>query len=72
MPTRGRTRCSVGVLDRASLRLDVRASPLRAQAFFAGQGAETMVTTPEAFQKILEEDVVKWGKAVKASGAKID
>ncbi len=28
--------------------------------------------TPEAFQKTLESDVVKWAKVVKASGAKLD
>jgi tripartite-type tricarboxylate transporter receptor subunit TctC len=29
-------------------------------------------TTPEEFQKIIEADYVKWGKIVRASGAKID
>ncbi|NML44666.1 tripartite tricarboxylate transporter substrate binding protein [Ramlibacter sp. G-1-2-2] len=42
------------------------------QAFFRDQGAEAMVTSPQAFQKILEADVVKWAKVVKASGAKLD
>lgn len=42
------------------------------QAFFRDQGAEVMITSPDAFHKILESDVVKWGKVVKASGAKMD
>ena len=29
-------------------------------------------TTPEEFQKIIEADYAKWGKIVRASGAKID
>lgn len=43
-----------------------------AQAFFRDRGAEAMITTPDQFQAMLESDVVKWGKVVKASGAKID
>lgn len=43
-----------------------------AQTFFREQGAEALVMSPEAFRKTLESDVVKWAKAVKASGAKLD
>ena len=42
------------------------------QAFFREQGAEPLMMKPEAFQKTLESDVVKWAKVVKASGAKLD
>ncbi len=42
------------------------------QAFFKDQGAEALVTTPEAFHRLLEEDVKKWAKVVKSSGARID
>ncbi|MGE0313605.1 MAG: Bug family tripartite tricarboxylate transporter substrate binding protein [Lautropia sp.] len=42
------------------------------QAFFRGRGAEVLVSSPDAFLKTLERDVVSWAKAVKASGAKID
>jgi tripartite-type tricarboxylate transporter receptor subunit TctC len=43
-----------------------------ARAFFRDRGAEAMITTPDQFQAMLESDVVKWGKVVKASGAKND
>jgi tripartite-type tricarboxylate transporter receptor subunit TctC len=43
-----------------------------AQAFFKDQGAESLVTTPEAFHRLLEEDVRQWAKVVKSSGARID
>ena len=43
-----------------------------AQAFFREQGAETMITTPDAFQALLESDIAKWAKVVKASGARLD
>jgi tripartite-type tricarboxylate transporter receptor subunit TctC len=36
------------------------------------QGAESFATTPEEFTKIVERDVAKWAKVVKASGAKAD
>jgi tripartite-type tricarboxylate transporter receptor subunit TctC len=43
-----------------------------AQAFFAKQGAEILMTSPEAFLRMLESDVQKWAKVVKSSGARID
>jgi tripartite-type tricarboxylate transporter receptor subunit TctC len=42
------------------------------QAKFKDQGGEIFLTTPDAFLKLLESDVVKWGKVVKASGARVD
>src|SRR4051812_7991817 len=37
---------------------------------FNVQGLEPVPTTPEAFGKILRTDIEKWGKVIKASGAK--
>jgi len=36
------------------------------------RGASTLITTLPAFQKIIDNDLEQWGKAVRASGAKID
>ena len=36
------------------------------------RGAATLMTTLPQFQKIIDNDVEQWGKAVRASGAKID
>ena len=42
------------------------------KAFFATQGSEVLLTTPEQFHKMLESDVQKWAKVVKSSGARVD
>jgi len=36
------------------------------------QGVEIGATTPEQFSKFIAEEIVRWGRAVKASGAKPD
>ena len=41
-------------------------------ATFRKQGAEALILSPEAFLKELENDVQKWAKVVKSSGARID
>lgn len=38
----------------------------------AGDGVEAVGTTPEQFGIYLRQEIVKWGKVVKASGAKAD
>jgi tripartite-type tricarboxylate transporter receptor subunit TctC len=40
--------------------------------FLATQGAEPLITSPEAFLKILEADVEKWAKVVKAAGVTLN
>ena len=39
---------------------------------WAKQGAVPMAMTLEQFDKFLREDIVKWAKVVKLSGAKVD
>ncbi len=43
-----------------------------AQAFFRDQGSEALVMSPDDFGRLLQEDVVKWAKVVKSSGARLD
>jgi tripartite-type tricarboxylate transporter receptor subunit TctC len=38
----------------------------------AGDGVEAVGTTAEQFGRYLQQEIVKWGKVVKASGAKAD
>jgi tripartite-type tricarboxylate transporter receptor subunit TctC len=42
------------------------------QADWAKQGAVPMTMTPDAFQKYLADDIVKWERIVKLSGARAD
>jgi tripartite-type tricarboxylate transporter receptor subunit TctC len=37
-----------------------------------GQGAEPVANTPEAFGQYIRDEIAKWAKVVKASGAKVD
>lgn len=39
---------------------------------FAAVGAEPLATTPERFGDMLRDDLAKWGKVVRDSGAKVD
>jgi tripartite-type tricarboxylate transporter receptor subunit TctC len=39
---------------------------------FTGLGAVPFASTPEQFTKIAHEDMVKWAKVVKESGATVD
>ena len=40
--------------------------------FLAAQGAEPLITSPEAFLKLLEADVVTWAKVVKSAGVTLN
>jgi len=41
-------------------------------AHFREQGADPLILSPEAFLKMLGDDVQKWAKVVRSSGARID
>jgi tripartite-type tricarboxylate transporter receptor subunit TctC len=38
----------------------------------SGQGAEPLASTPEEFAVFIKTEIVKWGKVIKASGARVD
>ena len=42
------------------------------KAFFAQQGAEARPTSPDVFGAMIQREIVKYAKIVKASGAKVD
>jgi tripartite-type tricarboxylate transporter receptor subunit TctC len=42
------------------------------QAFLRTQGSDALVTTPDQFHRLLVDDVRKWAKVVKSSGARVD
>lgn len=39
---------------------------------FAASGAEPLATTPERFAEMLRDDLLKWARVVRLSGAKVD
>jgi tripartite-type tricarboxylate transporter receptor subunit TctC len=58
----------------AKLNADINAAlkdPVLAKKL-GDQGADIMGSTPEQFAKLIRDDIVRWGKIVKESGAKID
>jgi tripartite-type tricarboxylate transporter receptor subunit TctC len=42
------------------------------QQRFQGEGGDTAPNTPEQFAAFIKTEIVKWGKAVRESGAKVD
>ena len=40
--------------------------------YLSEQGAEPMTSTPEEYAALIRDEVSKWAKVVKESGAKID
>ena len=42
------------------------------QAYFAQQGAEPSPTSPEQFEALIQREIPKYAKIIKASGAKVD
>jgi tripartite-type tricarboxylate transporter receptor subunit TctC len=42
------------------------------QQRFQGEGGDIIANTPDEFSKFIRNEIAKWDKAVKASGAKVD
>ena len=66
--------CSVSALALAALAFGA-ANSVATRALLqrlAGDGVEAVGTTPEQFGADLKQEIAKWGKVVKASGAKAD
>jgi len=60
------------VVDKVNADVEEILKSTEAQAFFRDQGADVLIMTPDAFMSVLVEDVKKWARVVKASGARID
>jgi tripartite-type tricarboxylate transporter receptor subunit TctC len=42
------------------------------QQRFQGEGGDVAPNTPDQFAVFIKDEIAKWGKAIKASGAKVD
>jgi tripartite-type tricarboxylate transporter receptor subunit TctC len=60
------------VLDRLSAEVNKIVNSVEVKDAWAKQGAAPMAMTVDQFDKFLREDIVKWAKVVKLSGAKVD
>jgi tripartite-type tricarboxylate transporter receptor subunit TctC len=60
------------VLDRLSSEVNKIVSSAEVKETWAKQGAQPMGMSVDQFEKFLREDIVKWAKVVKLSGAKVD
>ena len=57
----------IGALNREMTKI-LTSAALKEQ--FGSQGLEPIPTSPEAFAKTLRVEIEKWGKVIKATGAK--
>jgi len=60
------------IVDRLNAEITKAATDPKVKAAWAEQGAVPMAMTPEAFGRFLQEDIEKWARIVKISGAKPD
>jgi tripartite-type tricarboxylate transporter receptor subunit TctC len=60
------------IVNRLNAELTKIASSTEVKGRFAAQGVDVLNSTPEGFAKLIREDHARWGKVVKASGAKLD
>jgi tripartite-type tricarboxylate transporter receptor subunit TctC len=60
------------IVDRLNAEVTKIVSLPQTQAEWAKQGAVPMTMTPDQFRKFLADDIVKWERIVKISGARAD
>jgi tripartite-type tricarboxylate transporter receptor subunit TctC len=60
------------ILERINLEVNRIVNAPDVKGAWSKQGAVPMGMTLEQFDKFLREDIVKWAKVVKVSGAKVD
>jgi tripartite-type tricarboxylate transporter receptor subunit TctC len=60
------------IIDRVNSEMAKIAGSPQVKEQFSPQGLETAHTTPEAFGAYLKSEIDKWGKVIRASGAKPD
>jgi tripartite-type tricarboxylate transporter receptor subunit TctC len=60
------------IVDRLNAEIGKIASSPEVKADWAKQGAVPMVMTPDQFSQYMRDDIEKWAKVVKVSGAKVD
>jgi len=60
------------IVDRLNAEITKIVSSPQTQAEWVKQGAVPMTMTPVAFGKFLDDDIVKWARIVKISGARAD
>jgi tripartite-type tricarboxylate transporter receptor subunit TctC len=60
------------IVNRLNTEITKIVSQPQTQAEWAKQGAVPMTMTPAAFRKFLDDDIVKWARIVKISGARAD
>jgi tripartite-type tricarboxylate transporter receptor subunit TctC len=60
------------IVDRLNAEIRKIVSNADVKKTWQEQGAESMVMSPEQFGQYMRDDIVKWAKIVKISGAKVD
>ena len=60
------------IVARLNTELTRIANSTEVKGRFAAQGVEVLSSTPDGFAKLIRDDHARWGKVVKASGAKLD